>query len=312
MIYTLTLNPAIDREYVVPSLDLDTVMRASYERVDFGGKGFNVSRLLKSLGVTSTALGFVGGKAGEQLEDGLHSLGIETDFVWLPGETRTNVSIISQQDGHHFKVNAQGPYVKEEFQDQLLRKIDTLAQPGDWWVLAGSLPPGVDEDYYARVIRLLNAQQSRVILDTTGKALAMGCAEKPYLVKPNIEEARQLTGMPMQSTREIALAANEICHLGARNVFISMGKLGALWNNAEETLIIKSPKVDEKNPIGAGDSTVGGLVWALSQGFSIHDAICWAAASGAATASLSGTEVGTKELIEKLVPQVCVEPFIQE
>ena len=307
MIYTLTLNPAVDRELTVPTMEFDSVLRATEARVDFGGKGFNVSRLLRGMGAASTAVGFLGGRAGELLQDGLQSLGIGTDFVWVPGETRTNVSIVTQSHDHYIKVNEKGPLVDAAKQNELLEKIDSLAAPGDWWVLAGSLPPGVPHDFYARIVNVLNKHDAHAILDTSGESLRLGCAEKPYLVKPNAEEAHVLTGLPMDTAVEIAAAAAEICRLGAGNVVISMGKAGALLNTSEGTWLTHSPKIKEKNPIGAGDSMVGGLVWALTQGIPLKEALGWGVASGAATASLSGTEVGSRSLIEELFAHVRFE-----
>ena len=309
MIYTLTLNPAVDRELTVPAMEFDSVLRASESRVDFGCKGFNVSRLMKGMEEPSTAVGFLGGNAGELLQNGLQSLGIGTDFVWVAGETRTNVSIVTQTHDHYIKVNEKGPLVDADKQKELLEKIDSLAKQGDWWVLAGSMPPGVADDFYARIVNVLNNHEANAILDTTGDALRFGCAEKPYLVKPNAEEVHTLTGMPVDSTTEIAAAAAELRKMGAQNVVISMGKAGALMQSAEETWLTHSPKIQEKNPIGAGDSMVGGLVWGLSQGLSLNESLGWGVASGAATASLSGTEVGSRPLIEDLFKQVRFERF---
>jgi 1-phosphofructokinase family hexose kinase len=308
MIYTLTLNPAVDRELTVPEIVYDSVLRASQSQVDFGGKGFNVSRLLKGLGAASTAVAFVGGKAGEILQDGLQSLGIATDFVWVSGETRTNVSIVTPAGGHYLKVNEKGPVISPDKQAELLAKIAALARPGDWWVLAGSLPPGVPADFYARIIRLLNQHNAKTLLDTIGEPLRLGCLEKPYLVKPNAEEAHDLTGLPLGSLSEVAQAAAQIRALGVEIVVISMGKSGALLHTAADTCLIHSPTIVEKNPIGAGDSLVGGLVWALTANYPPREALAWGVASGAATASLSGTEVGSRALIENLYTQVQYEP----
>jgi 1-phosphofructokinase family hexose kinase len=307
MIFTLTLNPAVDRELTVPAMEFDSVLRADESRVDFGGKGFNVSRLLKGMEVPNTAVGFLGGNAGELLQKGLKSLGMGTDFVWVTGETRTNVSIVTRSHDRYIKVNEMGPLVETAKQTELLDKIDVLAKRGDWWVLAGSLPPGVADDFYARVVKVLNKHEARAILDTSGESLRLGCAERPYLVKPNIEEAHTLTGLPMNTSAEIAMAAAEIRKMGAQNVVVSMGKAGALLQTPEGTWLAHSPKIKEKNPIGAGDSMVGGLVWALSQGSALKESLRWGVASGAATASLSGTEVGSRPLIEELFSQVRFE-----
>jgi len=307
MIYTLTLNPAVDRELTVPAIEFDSVLRASESRLDFGGKGFNVSRLLKGMNEPSTAVGFLGGEAGGLLQKGLQNLGIGTDFVWVPEETRTNVSIVTQSHDHYLKVNEKGPAVDEPKQKELLEKIDELAKTGDWWVLAGSLPPGIPNDIYARVLNVLNKHGANTILDTSGESLKLGCVEKPYLVKPNAEEAHMLTSLPMDTPAEIAAGAAEIRRMGARNVVISMGKAGALLHTADGSWLTHTPKIQEKNPIGAGDSMVGGLVWALTQGIALKEALGWGVASGAATASLPGTEVGSRSLIEALFLQVRFE-----
>jgi 1-phosphofructokinase family hexose kinase len=304
MIYTLTLNPAIDREFTVNAVEFDTVLQATESQVDFGGKGFNVSRLLKSMGTPSTAIGFVGGRAGEQMRDGLRLLEITTDFVWISEETRTNISIVTQSHDHYIKVNEKGPLVHESKQRELLGKIVSIARSGDWWVLAGSLPPGVPDSFYAQITEILNDRKAITILDTIAESLRLGCKAKPFLVKPNAEEACHLTGLPVENTAQVALAATEIRKMGAQNVVISLGKKGALLQTSDGSWLVHSPKIKEKNPIGAGDSMVGGLVWALAQGHSLKESLGWGTASGAATASMSGTEVGSRALIEELFHKV--------
>ena len=307
MIYTLTLNPAIDRELTVEKVEFDAVLSALKAQVDIGGKGFNVSRLLKSMGMPSTALGFIGGRTGERLRHGLEALDIATDFVSISGETRTNISIVTDKHDHYIKVNEKGPMVDEPKQRELLDKVASLAGPGDWWVLAGSLPPGVPDSFYAEIINALNERKAISILDTTGESLRLGCDAKPYLVKPNAEETFKLTGLPVETTEQIVRAAKALLKMGTQNVVISMGKNGAFLQTTDESWLIHSPKIQEKNPIGAGDSMVGGLVWGLSQGYSLKDALGWGAASGAASASLSGTDVGSRILIEELFAQVQYE-----
>ena len=304
MIYTVTLNPAVDRELTVPAIEFDTVLRASDWRVDFGGKGFNVSRMLMALDMPSTALGFAGGRAGELLRDGLESLDILTDFVWVAGETRTNVSIVSESHDHYVKVNEPGPTISTSDQEKLLTQIRHLAQPGDWWVLAGSLPPGVPPTMVADIIAVLHLAKAKAILDSSGEALAHGCGARPFLAKPNDVEAGQLTGLPVQNRAQIATAAQAVQATGVSNVIISLGKDGAMLADGQQTVIAASPAIEERNPIGAGDSMVGGLVWGLSQGQDVVEALRWGIACGAATASMSGTAVGTKAVVESLHVQV--------
>lgn len=305
MIYTVTLNPAIDRELVVSSIVYDTVLRASQWRVDYGGKGFNVARMLKSLGTPSVALAFAGGNNGEILNRGLQSIGIETDLVWVEEETRTNISIVGSDQGRYVKVNEPGPTIATENISALQQKVHQLVQPDDWWVLAGSLPPGVPSSIYADMITIIQEAGARAILDTSDEALLHGCRARPYLVKPNAAEACKLTGQALEEKMDtIAAVANEIQAMGPENVVISMGKEGALLTNGQRTWTASSPEIIELNPIGAGDAMVGGLVWGLSQGQNHAGALSMGVACGAATAGQRGTSVGSSESINVLRSQI--------
>jgi len=166
------------------------------------------------------------------------------------------------------------------------------------------VPPGVSASYYARIIQILNHRDAVCILDTTGESLRQGCEARPFLVKPNADEVHWLTGLPVDTPDQLIVAAAALRDLGAQNVVVSLGKKGALLHTADGTWQAHSPRIQEKNPIGAGDSMVGGMVWSLSQGHALKDALGWGIASGAATASLSGTEVGTRESIEALHQRV--------
>lgn len=307
MIFTVTLNPAVDRELTVGEIVFDTVLRASQWQVDCGGKGFNVARMLNSLGVSSVAMGFAAGKTGELLEEKLKTLGIETDFVWVEGETRTNVSIVSSENSSYVKVNEPGPAIKKSDLDQLKEKIAGQVKPGDWWVLAGSVPPGVAADFYGELIELIHAAGAKVFLDTSGEAFKQSCSAGPLLVKPNDVEAHELTGLPISTTEEIAFAAEALQKKGPANVIVSLGKEGALLVNGQAAWKAASPDIVEKNPIGAGDSMVAGVVWGLSQGGTMQDALCRGIACGAATASQNGTTVGTLAQVKDLLPKVELE-----
>lgn len=304
MIYTVTLNPAVDRELVVEEIVFDTVLRASEWRVDCGGKGFNVARMLQSLGSSSVALGFAAGKTGELLNEELQSLGIETGFVWVQGETRTNVSIVSADHEKYVKVNEPGPTISGDDLVRLMQKMQGLARPGDSWVLAGSLPPGVPPSIYADMITILQSAGAQVFLDTSDEALRQACQANPFLIKPNAEEAQELTGLPINTPAEIAAAGRAIQAMGAGNVIISLGKQGALLINGQRAWLAASPEIVERNPIGAGDSMVAGLVWGLSQGHGMPEALCRGIACGAATASQSGTSVGSLAQVNELLSQV--------
>jgi len=304
MIYTVTLNPAVDRELTVDEITFNTVLRASDLRIDCGGKGFNVARMLKSLKVSSLALGFAAGKNGDFLKTALQSLKINTDFVWVKGETRTNVSIVRAGHDSYIKVNEPGPVISKANTKDLLQKIETLVQHGDWWILAGSLPPGISPDIYTRMTSLLKSAGAKVILDTSGPGLKKNFEAKPFLVKPNDAEASAVTGLEVDTPAQIVKTARKIQKMGPTHVIVSLGKAGAILVDSDETWLASSPEIIEKNPIGAGDSMVAGIVWGLSSGSDMKEALRRGIACGAATASKSGTELGSLEQINQLLPQI--------
>jgi 1-phosphofructokinase family hexose kinase len=307
MIYTVTLNPALDRELTVPALEYDEVLRATSSRVDFGGKGFNVSRMLASLGTPSVALGFAGGRTGDALREGLEQLGIATEFVPIAGETRTNISIVPHDHARHIKVNEPGPAITDSERAALVERVRTLARPGDWWVLAGSLPPGLAPGLYAELIDIIQSAGARVLLDTSGEALRAGCAARPFLLKPNGYEASQLTGRPVDTPAEALAAAQALASI--EQVVISLGAAGAVLVAGGRGWLATPPAIVQRNPIGAGDSLVAGLAWSLSQSYPPEQVLCWAVACGAATAAHDGTAVGTRDEVARLAAQVRLDPI---
>lgn len=309
MIYTLTLNPAVDKQLTVPEIIYDKVLRATDRQVDIGGKGFNVSRMLNEMDTPSVAIGYVGGISGEFVINGLSSLGIETDLLWVEGETRTNISIVEITSNQYIKVNEPGPVVTKIDQDKLIKIVQQRTKPDDWWILSGSLAPGIPTRFYAEIITIIQAVKANTILDASGAALSEAVARKPYLVKPNSEEASLLVDMPITNFNEAAEAARAIQKLGPLNVVISMGSNGAILSNGEKLWLGRSPKIEEGNPIGAGDSMVSGLVWRLVKGDSLKEALRWGIACGAATASEDGTGVGSRPIVESFAEKINIVEY---
>jgi 1-phosphofructokinase family hexose kinase len=301
MIYTLTLNPAVDLELQIEQFQFNAVARAKSSRIDCGGKGFNVSRMLRNLNVNSTALGFVGGYNGQRLQSELSALGIHTQFTEINGETRTNVSIVAPGEQQHIKVNESGPEVSKVELENLIATVKQNLEPGDWWVLGGSLPRGVDNSIYAELIQLIEMAGAFVILDSSGEALRLGCLAKPTLAKPNLEEAQQLLGLTAEQLDDATLWCKTLLASGPKNLVVSLGEEGALLVTAQQFEKITSPHIIEVNPIGAGDSMVAGIVWRLSLGESLQQALPYGLACGAATASRSGTDLGSLEQVIELV-----------
>jgi 1-phosphofructokinase family hexose kinase len=304
MIYTITLNPALDREMTVPEIGLDRVLRAKAIQTDFGGKGFNVSRALLALGVESIALGFIGGAIGDQMIAGLSELGIRTDFVRVHGETRINLSVVDANHMHYLKVNEPGPLVTKVEAAAMLEKISWLVRKGDWWILAGTSPPGIQHSFVTEIIHRIQATGAFVILDMESAWLREGCASNAFLVKPNATEAGGLIGNQISTINDALDALAKIHLIGAERVVISLGKAGAVYSDGLHTWWAEPPLIKERNPIGAGDAMVAGLAWALQKNLFGNDVLRWGVACGAAAASLDGTAVGSLPLVEKLAAYV--------
>ncbi len=274
MIYTITLNPALDKEYTVSRLEFDEVLRADTVKVNYGGKGFNVSRMLASLGSSSIALGFIGGETGRIIQNGLAAAGIETDFTQVAGETRTNVSIVSETEKRYIKVNEPGPRISEEEVERLMLQVD------------------------ARVIRKVQAGGAFALLDTSGPALEAGLQAHPCLIKPNIKEVSQLIKKEVSTLADMEAVLPDLHAYGIDKIVISAGKQGALISNGREHWFKPAPVIQERNPIGAGDAMVAGLVWRLSLNDEPQSALAWAIACGTAAASLPGTDMPPKTQVE--------------
>ena len=303
MIYTVTLNPAVDRQLSVAAMEPNVVLRATASRTDCGGKGFNVSRMVAALGGESVALGFAGGHSGRWLRDELANSDIATDFVWVEDETRTNTSIVVDGGGY-FKVNEAGAGVSAENIHSLLAQVKRLAHTGDYWVLAGSLPPSTPTSIYADLTTIIQNAGAYVLLDASSEALRLGCTAQPFLIKPNQFEAAQVTGQDDPLSAGKALLGS-----GVENVVMSLGADGTLLFDDNGTFRVSTPQIVERNPIGAGDSLVGGVVWALQQGKDVAEAVRWGNACGAAAASLDGTAFGSREMVEDLLAQIVVEEY---
>lgn len=307
MIYTVTLNPAIDLELVVAKIEQNTVGRASSSQEDAGGKGFNVSRMLNNLGHDNIALGMMAGANGQKLKAMLNKEGVTTQFVEVAGETRINVCIAQENSHDHIKVNDAGPSVSQSDLDRFTGLVTQQAKAGDWWVLAGSLPQGVPTDYYADLVRILKSAGCYAVVDASGEALRYALSARPKLVKPNLEEAKALFGdLPLEQLCECFIEQ------GAENVVISLGADGAVFGDdsldgsaygssgGNTIQKLAAPKITERSAIAAGDSFVAGLVAQLESGQPLIKACQFALACGAATAAQPGTKLGSMAEVEQL------------
>ena len=296
MVYTVTFNPAIDYVVHTGEMTLGAVNRSVSEEMYFGGKGINVSLVLKELGIKSAALGFTAGFTGEAIEKGVAAMGVETDFVRLEkGNSRINVKIKSAQET---ELNGQGPDISAEALEKLFEKLDKL-QDGDTLILAGSIPGSMPEDVYERILERLSGKNIKAVVDATKDLLLNVLKYKPFLIKPNNHELGEMFGVELKTKEEIEHYARKLQEMGAKNVLISMAGDGALL--VDETGKVHSCGVCKgtvKNSVGAGDSMVAGFV-AGSHNGDYEYALKLGTASGGATAFSDGLAV--KEKITELL-----------
>lgn len=299
MIYTLTLNPALDREIVVSQINYNQVLRAEACQDHIGGKGLNVSRMLALLGLESQAIGFSGGLTGKKLQEKLSQASINYEFIWIESETRMNLSVITADHGcKRIKINEQGPSVSKTEYTQLLHKIDSVAVPGDWWILCGSLPSGLPHSTYFDIIKKVQSKGGKAFLDTSGSPLKKGCKATPYLIKPDLHEVHELTGIDIKDDADAVKAARIINSTGIPNVVISMGKDGALFLTKQQIWRLEAPEIKEINPL------LGGLIWGLYRRLSPPEALRWGVACGSIAAGFHGTNFATFAEVQDLKNQL--------
>ncbi|MCI6719348.1 MAG: 1-phosphofructokinase [Clostridiales bacterium] len=304
MIYTVTLNPALDKTVEIPGMALDTVNRITAMRTDPGGKGINVSKVIAKLGGTSVALALLGGGTGRAIADALEEMGLRCELQFVEGETRTNLKVVDPVNHTNTDLNEPGISVTPAVLDSLLDRLIGLLQPGDLVVLSGSLPKGAPGDtYYTWVARCKEAG-AKVFLDADGALLAEGLRAAPDLVKPNQDELSRLVGHPLETVETLADAAGALLADGVQKVVVSMGGKGALYVTRDTVLYAEGLKVPVGSTVGAGDSVVAALAVAETQGLSLEDTVRLSTATGAANVMCSGSQAAERSVIEELMPQV--------
>jgi 1-phosphofructokinase len=303
MIYTITLNPALDRNIWIEKIKLDDSNRIHKEERYAAGKGIDVSRVLTVLGVRNKALGFVGGFDGDEMEGKLINEGISCEFTKISGETRTNIVIYDMDKSSQTIYSAPGPEIMPFELIKIIRLIEKLENP-EIIIISGSLPPGVHPEIYVKIMEIARSRGSKIILDADGEALKMGVEIFPDLIKPNIHELSRLVGRELNSINEIISSAQSICESGTGTVLVSMGARGILLVSKKGNYLAVPPKVKVINTIGAGDSSIAGFVYGTATGKSLHESLTYAVAAGTASTLQPGPALCTKDDFMKLVPQV--------
>ncbi len=296
MIYTVTFNPALDYVVRLDQLTLGMVNRSNAEAVYYGGKGINVSIVLRNIGVDSAALGFVAGFTGKEIENGVKALGVKTDFIRLAkGLSRINVKIKAEQET---EINGQGPDIGDQELAELFEKLDHL-DAGDCLILAGAIPASLPNNIYEQIMERLSYKKIDIVVDATRDLLMNVLKYHPFLIKPNNHELGEIFGVILRTRDDIVLHAKKLQEQGARNVLVSMAGDGAiLVTETGEVFQIGVPKGTVVNSVGAGDSMVAGFTASYFKDHDYYEALKFGTATGSATAFSEG--LATMEMVERL------------
>ena len=299
-IVTLTVNPAIDIATSVERMSDTHKMRCAPARCDPGGGGINVARVVHRLGGDCLAIYLAGGPVAERLERLLSAEGLSFVALGIEGETRENFSVTELCSHREFRFVMPGPAVSEAEWLRCQAYLDALQPAPRYLVLSGSLPLGVPADFYARIIAQAKVHGSRVVLDASGPALRAALPHAPYLIKPSLHELQQLTGRALEAEADCLQAAQEIVRKGhAHAVALTLGAGGAMLVTQEEVVRAGAVATSFLSTIGAGDSFVGGMVWALNRNAGMQEAFRYGMAAAAAALSHAGTELGSAAEIEQ-------------
>jgi 1-phosphofructokinase len=299
MIYTVTLNPSIDYIVEVEDLRLGRLNRMKRDLKLPGGKGINVSRVLKQLEVKNTAIGFLGGFTGRYIEDRLREESIPSDFVSIARDTRINIKL---KHGDETEINGAGPDISEAEAERLLHKLALTLDKDDIVILSGSVPPSLGGNFYDKLIDVCKRSGAEFVIDTTGQALRQALAHKPLLVKPNHHELAELFGVAISSRDELIAYGRKLLEAGAKHALVSMAGEGALFFSGDGVYHANAPSGKVKNSVGAGDSMIAGFVGTLALTGDPLQAFRAGVACGSATAF--SDDLAVREQIEALRPLI--------
>ena len=316
MIITVTLNPAIDKIYWVDHLKMaqetqdEFLTRARSSDTSAGGKGVNISIFLSRLGVENVAMGFVGGYMGHVVVRDLRDEGVTTNFIWVKGETRTNVTVLER--GHEYVpifINEPGTPISQEEINRFLRRYKRMLNRATWVILAGSLPPGVDADLYRVLAEMATEAGARVVISAGGEALSRGMLASPYIVKPDIREAPVVDGVPLRTRKEIIDAGKRMVEAGTGIIVVSHEVTGDIAISADGVWEMVAPEktTELKNLVGADDVLLGGIVHMLNKGKNMEEALRFGMAAGMLSAQSDGKICADVTKIEKHMETISIK-----
>jgi len=307
MILTVTPNPSIDREILIPGFRLGAIHRPQRVVALAGGKGLNVARTIKRLGGEVSACTILGGHNGRWIEAQLESEGIPLFSAWGRGETRISTSIADPENHNLTEIYEGGPQIDRETWKRFEAAYQSALPKAEWVTFSGSLPPGAPQDGYLRLLRRAQEMDIPVLLDTHGEILHEIIPQGPWLVKMNAEEAGEILGKQITTLDQASAASQGLCERGARTAIITLGDRGAVIAREGQAWYARAPQVEVLAAVGSGDAMLGGFVLGISRGMPMLDALRLGVASGAANAATLGTGVVEKEIVEGLLEKIEIQ-----
>lgn len=307
MIITVTLNPAVDKTLYINNFELKQINKVRGTRYDIAGKGINVSKVLKNLGVTSMCTGFIGGVWQKFFTERLESKGINTDFIGIGNNVRVNIKIVDTVNNTQTDIDELGPFIEKNKIDELVSVFNRICSKGDIVVLSGSASPSVPRNIYALFIRIAKEKGAMVILDADDELLKEGIKQKPHIIKPNEEEFKRLVNVNTEKIENIIKASKKLKDTGIERILISLGSRGALYHTNSGIYYSRGLKVPVKSTVGAGDAMVAALVYSIINNYDDVETLRMAAACGAAAVSTLGTEACTYEQVIAYVEKIDVQ-----
>ncbi len=307
MVITVTLNPALDRTLNVDNFTIGTVNRVIRARYDIGGKGINVSKVLKNFNIDSLCLGFLGGIWEGYFLQELKRRNISSNFTHIDEDTRTNTKVVDTLQGTFTDINEAGPDIKKSELEKFMDTFEDSCNNGDIVILSGGVSPSVPCDIYGKLIKIAKGKGATTILDAEEELLKEGVKAKPDIIKPNIHELTKLVKLNEDSDDAIIKAGKKLVEYGIKKVLVSLGERGAIYVTENGVYKCGGLKVPVKSTVGAGDSMVAALAYSLINDFSDEYTLKFANACGAATVMLEGTQVCTLEQVKDLVDNVFIK-----
>lgn len=301
---TVTLNPAIDRTVTISNFTAGSVNRVEDVCSNPGGKGVNVASALADHGHRIAVTGFLGRENTASFEALFNRKGIDDRFVRIAGQTRVGIKITDPVLHQTTDINFPGPATPPADLEALLKTIAELE--AECFVLAGSLPPGVDPAIYRQLVEGLRARGKRVVLDASGEPLRLALKALPHLIKPNIDELSEFVGKPLADEAAVVAAARELIGRGIERVVVSMGREGACFVTANEVITARPPEIQVKSTVGAGDAMVAGIIAGQLRGYSLADTARLATAFSVEILTRNGKPRLVAAAVTAAMPQVTI------